>query len=58
MHPDLVRALAIEHQRSVLESAQRVSRPRQSARPLRSSSAHRRSPILARVSIAVRHLTL
>jgi hypothetical protein len=58
MHPELMRALAIDRQRSLLEDAAGASRHRHGARTWRPSRGHRRSPILARLSIAPRHPAL
>lgn len=52
MHPELMRALAIERQRSLLEGAQPASLGRRNARPMRRASTQRRSPILARLRVA------
>jgi hypothetical protein len=51
MHHELTRALATDRQRSLLEDAARVSRHRP-------WGSDRRSPILARLSIALRRPAL
>ncbi len=58
MHHELTRALATDRQRSLLEDAVSASRHRRRARTWRPWGSDRRSPILARLSIALRHPAL
>jgi hypothetical protein len=58
VHPDLMHALAIERQHSLLEDARRTAVDRSGDRAMRRSRAHRRSPMLTRLSVALRHPTL
>jgi hypothetical protein len=58
MHPEMMRALAIDRQRYLLESAERVSRPRRSPRPARPSSTQRHGRVLGRVGAVLRPPTL
>ena len=58
MHPQVMRVLAIERQRYLLERVDRVPRHRDGVRPTRAHSAQRRSPIAPRVSAAFRQVGL
>jgi hypothetical protein len=58
MHPDLMHALAVERQRALVEDARRTSVDRRGAGTMRRSRSHRRSPMMTRLSVALRHPTL
>jgi hypothetical protein len=58
MHPDLIRALAIEHQRSMLEAAGRLSPQRQPSPSSRRRSKPHREPFATRIAAALRESTV
>ena len=58
MHPDLMRAIAIDRQHYILDGADPAPRRRDQLRPARPQNAKRRSPIPHRVSAAFRHPAL